>query len=185
MADIQLFPEINQVFADNLDTYGKFFMPIATIDLASVNASWKGKIHAVYFANCPQSKVSYKSYNDHVDEYMVSFDIRNDKYSIKTSFDYFDCSESSLDMLEGAMEFYEKKKEKNAKKAIDPTKLLKNLGGKPKWTEDDSTPVNEEGEDLAFICQIAASQIDGISDIIIYLFYDAKNHRAVQMYEFD
>ena len=48
---IKLFPTIEDVFIDNFDGNSKHFLPIASIDLAEIDKSFKGQVHIVYFNN--------------------------------------------------------------------------------------------------------------------------------------
>src|SRR5438128_1944496 len=131
---IKLFPKIEDVFVDNFDSYSDHFMPIASIDLSSINNLLSGKIHIVYFNNDPYCKEAGEYFNEYCDHSKVSFEIIENKYILKTDFGYFKTNDDWVEWLEQGKESYQKKIEKFSNEGSkDIIKSIKNIGGQPEW----------------------------------------------------
>jgi hypothetical protein len=88
MATVELFPTIENVFADNFEENKRHFMPIATITLESIDKSLNGQIHLVYYNNDPYCQETVEFCNEFCDDYKASFDIIDGKYKFKADLDF-------------------------------------------------------------------------------------------------
>ena len=186
MSTIKLFPTIENVFSDNFEENKQHFMPIATIDLNSVNALLSGQVHLVYYNIDPYCVETIEFENEFCDEYKVSFDIIDGKYKFKADFGYFKANADWVEWLEMGRKSYEENADLyRADENLEISEVIK-TGGLPKWTQDDEWPVNRQGEQLIFVCQVWSGDfVQNNCEIEIFLFYDKTNQIAVQIHQVD
>lgn len=187
MIPIELFPKIENVFLDNFEQNQKHFMPLATIDMALADKSLVGKIHLVYYNDDPYCEETVEFLNDFCDEDKASFDMIDGKYRFKADFGFFKTNDDWIEWLEiGRKSYNDNVQRYHGEEYLDAMEVIKNLGGKPEWIQDEQWPTDTDGEDLIFICQAwSADFVTDYCEEIIYLFYDPKNQIAVQIHQVD
>ena len=90
---LTMFPDADQVFYDRLGEHSKYLFPLFSIDLSQINPRWSGLIHMLDYNEDPYNKERTSSFNDFCREDQVCFDIKDNRYSLKTDFSYFKNSE--------------------------------------------------------------------------------------------
>ncbi len=187
MTAIELFPAIETVFAGDFEENKKHFMPIATIDLASIDKLLTGKIHLVYYNNDPYCEETLEFSNDFCDDYKASFDIIDGKYKFKAEFGFFKTNEDWVEWLEkGRKSYAENSKKYRNEHGLEISEVIKNLGGNPHWMQSDEWPSNQQGEKLTFVCQVWSGDfVNDYCEEEIFLFYDKTNQIAVQIHQVD
>jgi hypothetical protein len=183
---IQLLPEVEDVFIENHEQYRKHFMPLLTIDLKGINENLNGKIHLVYFNNDPYCTASASSFNEYCDDYKVTFDIIDNKYRFKTDFSYFKTNQDWIEWLDKGRKSYQEIKASFKSKPPKLNSLVKRFGKKPRWVQSEEHPLDEDKNPLTFVCQVWSGDFvrDNCAEEI-YLFYDSKKNRAVQIHQID
>jgi Leucine-rich repeat (LRR) protein len=177
----KLFPPISEVFYENIEENQQHFMPLATISLAAIDENLDGQIHLVYYYHDPYCEAAGKSYNEFIDNYLGTFDIIEGKYKFKTDFNFFAVNPENLAYKQEEMESYQKQVKKNR---LTPSRVVERLGKKPKGLYEESYPKDEQGENLLFVCQVnMLNFIKTSHGADIFLFYDKKNQRAIQVFQ--
>ena len=88
--NIEFYPEIENVFVSHLDESKEVFFPIATVNLGELKEEWKDqKIHLVIYNEDPYNSERTQYFNEYCKDYMVAFDVINDKYEFKTDYKYW------------------------------------------------------------------------------------------------
>lgn len=187
MKTIKLFPGIETVFAGEFEENKKHFMPLATIDLASIDASLTGPIHLVYYNDDPYCEETIEFLNDFCDEDKSSFDIIDGKYRFKADFGFFKTNDDWVEWLAmGKKSYLENSSKYQSEQHLEISEVIRNIGGEPEWAQDENWPINQQGEKLRFICQASSYEfVDDNCGEEIFLFYDKTNQMAVQIHQVD
>ncbi len=164
--NIEFYPEIENVFISHLDESKEVFFPIATVNLGELKEEWKDqKIHLVIYNN------------KYCKDYMVAFDVINDKYEFKTDYKYFDLTEAWEQWFNETKESYFQSKKKYKETGSTFWRQSLQFGGKPNWLQNDETPLDPDGKPMEYITEF------GWGEVQFYLFYCHKHKLAVQVYQ--
>ena len=105
---LHLFPEPEDVFADPVERYFQHLMPLLSIDLASVNPSWCGRIHVVSPVEATEEEIGTNSkpfYSDYMRENWIGFRLNeHDRYELLGDWRYFelDWKRDAVDRINAA-----------------------------------------------------------------------------------
>lgn len=188
---IEMFPEPIAVFANNVEEHSKYLFPFFSIDLSTINSSWKGKVHMLQFNEDPYNRETAKTFNEYCKDCMIAFDVIDSKYSFKTNFSYFDLNADWVEWFEKTKTTYNQTKDyylKNGKLPDRPygglSKIYEQFGGEAEWIQGNETPLDPEGNPMTFICRVYTSNYtDDSCDKDIYLFYSHNCKLAVLLYQ--
>jgi hypothetical protein len=185
-----MFPEGEHVFFDRLEEHKKYLFPLFSIDLSHVNPEWNGLIHMLDYNEDPYNQETVSSFNEFCNEDQICFDIKDNRYSLKTSFDYFECSDDWKPYFHETQTEYSQTKAYYRENNKLPNYLGKpgtpyeQIGGEPEWIQGDQTPLDPDGNRMTFIARVYNSNFyvkSGGKDI--YLFYSDKFKLAVLLYQ--
>jgi len=183
--NIVSFPEIEDVFAEDLDECRKVFFPVYSIRLGDVNPEWGDeKIHVVQFNEDPYNTETAKYFTDYCKDCMISFKLKDGKYVFSTDFRYFDLTDDWKEWFQKTKETYtaSKRLHKSGEKDFFFEGLA--VGGEPEWWQDDETPIDPSGNPMHFITEFETDDIcDDYCDKKIFLFYSPEHKLAVQLYQ--
>jgi hypothetical protein len=178
---IQLFPPISEVFYENTEENEQYFMPLANISLAAIDETLEGQIYLVYYYHDPYCETAGESYNDFCDNYLGTFDIIDGKYKFKTDFNFFAVNPENEQYRQDEQVSYQQQAKKQR---LTPSRVVERLGKKPKGLYEENYPKDEQGENLLFICQVnMLNFIQTWQATDIFLFFDKKNQRAIQVFQ--
>ena len=185
MSNIKICPTVKSIFIDNEKEYSKHFRPFATINLGNyLDSKLAGKlVHIVHCTIDPYCESSHKFYNEFCNESKLTFEIIGKKYRLKADFGLLDKSIDYEKISEIEDESYKQFK-KRLKVEYIPDYFLVKKGRKPKWLQNDETPLNSKGRKMTFICQMQTYPIiQGGDSKEVYLFYDDLDKVAVQIFQ--
>ena len=80
----KMFPEIDEVFAINKEELKKYFFPICSIDLSSLNPDWNETIHFLIFNEDPYNDETVKFFNHYCEDNSVGFKSTENKFEFLT-----------------------------------------------------------------------------------------------------
>ncbi|MCF8716421.1 hypothetical protein JM658_16455 [Joostella atrarenae] len=182
---IELFPDIESIFKENLDKNAEVFFPVCSIDLGVINKEWKNeKIHLIQFHEDPYNTETAKYFNDYCKDNMISFSLENGKYKFNTDFGYFDLTDDWKEYYEETKISYNKSKTefKENGKSFNLENLI--IGGEPEWWQSDETPLDPDGNPMTFITELETYGFCPDScDKKIFMFYSHKHKLVVELYQ--
>lgn len=183
--DIELFPDIESIFSDNIEKNTEVFFPVCSIDLGLINKDWENeKIHLIQFHEDPYNTETAKYFTDYCKDNMISFSVKDGKYTFNTDFEYFDLTDDWREYYEETKISYNNSK--TDYKENGKTFNLENLviGGEPEWWQSDGTPLDPDGEPMTFITQIETYGFCPDScDKKIFMFYSHQHKLVVELYQ--
>ncbi len=182
---LKMFPEIAEVFQKPSKALEKYFFPICTVDLATLNPKWEGTVPFLLFNEDPYNEKTAKYFNHYCEDNTIGFKVKNGKVALLTDLKIMRVSKKWKAWLKETQKGYQTSKEEfitkqgrfNYQTAIE-------LGGKPDWIRGKATPKNKKGKKLKFIGQFDSS--DFASDYCgkeIYVFYEPKEKVIVHRYQ--
>lgn len=181
---VKPFPEISEIFSDDLEQIKEILFPICSIDLSYVNRKWTGKIYLLQFNEDPYNPETVIYFNQYCKASTLGFIVNNSKYKFDANLHYFDVTPQWQEWLELTKSTYLESKRLFQVKG---KKFWMNFivpGGKPRWLQEDGTPLDPDGNPMIFIAQYDSSNIcKDYCEKEIYLFYSDKHKIAVQVYQ--
>jgi hypothetical protein len=178
------FPELSDVFADDLSLVSDVLFPICSIDLSFVDRKFSGLVYLLQFNEDPYNENVRVHFNEYCGFNKIGFRIENGKYKFLTDYKYFDVSpkwlewlsKTKADYLQAKWEYRESGKKFGIGFIIP--------GGSPRWLQEDDTPKEPDGTPMTFIAQFDTGRIcKDYCEKRIYLFYSEKYKLAVQVYQ--
>jgi len=166
-----LFPKKEQVLTNGFFQYENFF-PIATIELERSGNKFSVPIIYTFF----ESSNAYEEFFSE-GEYggSFSFQLVDDrckptinKHALKINDDYQEFLLQSI------------QKYNSYSKHFVPIEFP----SEPTWWQSDETPLNENGEQLMFICQLDLYEIVD-DDYRLFIFYDFESDKVKNIYQRD
>lgn len=191
---IQMFPEVQDVFADKIEEHANVLFPLFSIDLKQINKSWDGRLHLLHFNEDPYNEETVSSFNTYCKDRMFAFDVVDHKYSFKTDFKYFDLTPDWVEWFEKTKTIFNKARSYYLENEVLPKSPygvesipFEQIGGKAEWIQGDETPLNPDGNPMTFICRVNTANYtsEDMCPKVIYLFYCDKHKLAVQLYQID
>ncbi len=101
--NVLLFPEIESVFAGDVEQYARLFVPLISVDLSAVSPELSGWVHLVNPIEPledllgSQTTAAHDGYNC---ENWISFKVTDNKYEFNGDLNYFELNSSSSPELE-------------------------------------------------------------------------------------
>ncbi|UZR96886.1 hypothetical protein [Chondrinema litorale] len=183
--EIDLFPEIEDVFVPENKGYEDVFFPIYSVKLSDIDERWGDEtIHMIQFNEDPYNTETVKYYKDYCKDCMIAFELVDGKYKFKTDLGFFNLTDDWKDYHKQTKESYFKSKESFIKgeSDFDPEDLI--FGGEPHWWQSDETPLDPDGFPMLFVSEFETDRICNDScDKKMYLFYSHKHKLVVQIYQ--
>ncbi|MEZ4851189.1 MAG: hypothetical protein R3B93_21755 [Bacteroidia bacterium] len=192
--EIKFFPELGEVFENLKNDYGKVLFPLCTIDLQIINPTWLGKAHFILtFIDYSGETNSLEYFTDYCDDYSISFDKINDKYTLQADIRILEVSEGYEEFRNELELAYKRSKEGYSQgivyemlsDRIETNELIMQVGGKPMWTQNDETPKDPNGKELEFIGQVFGGYFfPNELEQDIFLFYSPEFNFFVQRFQY-
>lgn len=181
---IKPFPEISDVFKDNVEKAKETMFPICTIDLSYINRKWNGNIHLLLFNEDPYNMDTLPYFTTYCKDNMIGFELINNKYNFLSDYGYFNLSPDWKEWFELTKKNYLEAKDNYHESGKKYWINYIIPGGSPNWLQGDETPLDPDGNQMVFIAQYNTGKISSdYCEKEIYLFYSDKHRLAVQIYQ--
>ncbi len=171
---IESFPNLIS-FVDPSFANSDNIFPLAFINIQLDSKNYK--IPVSYSLLNDNNRNNFLNKSDNIDNYCFEV-LKNGKCKPLFKKEALNLPTDWLKYLKKTKENYDR-----AKSIIDLNNYIKFLN-KPKWWQDDATPMDAEGKPLLFICQLELKDIT-TDDCSLYIFFDKKRKLVRQIYQRD
>lgn len=193
---VQFCPNTDTIFDTNsLATNGgygelaKFFFPLCSINLSYINAQWRDTLHAIYYntelfddsymLKCPSFQEDYESIST-----TLRFDIIQNKYCLKSSFDFSNLDSFWLQVYLKTAKSYRETQSAIQQSYYSTTQLLKHISfdKRDNYLCEKNTPLDANGTPMHFICRIYSGLFcQDNCEKDLHLFYSPELHQVAQV----
>lgn len=181
----KMFPELEEVFEALQEEHQQYFFPICSVDLSSINPNWKETIHFILFNTDPYHEARFEFFNAVCSDNSIGFHLHNGKLALAADMSFMQVSDKWKKWLATTKKEYLTAKERyhTPDNTINyPAKIQ--LGGYPRWVQEDETPVDKDGQPLQFVGAFySANFVFDYCAKDIYVFYNPKEKMVVQVYQ--
>jgi hypothetical protein len=187
--EIELFPNMEEVFSFVTEFEESFFLPLCSFDLKIINKEWFGKAHFIHFYKSQNDEINADSLVNEYGDYNVTlFKLAGNKISFIGDKKAFQLTSDELkywlikkdNFLKNRQLFQLKSNEFYKQKQIDVCNLIRQIGSIPMWVQSDETPIPINNEEIFFIGQLDAKTFTDEGGWT-FLFYCPENQIFIQV----
>ncbi len=158
---LHLFPEPADVFAEDVDQHAAVLFPIFSIDLATVDPTWSGRIHMLLHNCDPYNTATAVTFTTYCKDNSIGFDVIDGKYRFQTDFAYFDVQQDWKRWFDETKRLFEECRDRFRSTGgfpmeDEPFPVVDQFGGETEWVQNDETPLDPDGEPMRFIAKVTS-----------------------------